>query len=173
MIQDISVHQLKNILSMDQLQNKILIDVRSPKEHREIKMEGAVNIPLEELAARKAEFENYDTIFVHCRSGGRSQKACAILQNLTKAQEINVKGGILEWEAEGFPVHRGAKVQLTLLRQVHLIAGTLLLVGSALAWFVSPNWILLPAVVGAGLFTSGSTGWCGMAELLSRMPWNK
>ena len=40
-----------------------------------------------------------------------------------------------------------------------------------------PTWIVpLPVMLpllGAGLTLAGSTGWCGLAILLSKMPWNK
>jgi len=29
------------------------------------------------------------------------------------------------------------------------------------------------AVIGAGLITAGVTRWCGMAQLIARMPWNR
>jgi hypothetical protein len=38
---------------------------------------------------------------------------------------------------------------------------------------VHKNFALIPAFLGAGLTMAGSTGWCGLAILLSKMPWNK
>ena len=38
---------------------------------------------------------------------------------------------------------------------------------------VSPWFLAVPAFVGAGLMTAGVTGFCGMAQLLMRAPWNK
>jgi hypothetical protein len=29
------------------------------------------------------------------------------------------------------------------------------------------------AAIGAGLITAGVTRWCGMAQLMARMPWNR
>jgi hypothetical protein len=38
---------------------------------------------------------------------------------------------------------------------------------------VNPNWVFLCAFFGAGLTFAGSTGWCGLAILMSKMPWNR
>jgi hypothetical protein len=38
---------------------------------------------------------------------------------------------------------------------------------------VNKNFALIPAFLGAGLTMAGSTGWCGLAILLSKMPWNR
>jgi hypothetical protein len=45
--------------------------------------------------------------------------------------------------------------------------------GAVLAMAVNPGFIWLSAFIGAGLVFAGSTGWCGMAKLLSAMPWNR
>ena len=51
--------------------------------------------------------------------------------------------------------------------------GVLALTGSILALTVNKNFALIPAFLGAGLTLAGSTGWCGLAILLSKMPWNR
>jgi hypothetical protein len=54
-------------------------------------------------------------------------------------------------------------------RAVFLFAGTLVLVGLALAEFVSPYWLLLPAFVGLNLLQSGVTGFCPLAIILKKL----
>jgi hypothetical protein len=49
----------------------------------------------------------------------------------------------------------------------------LVLLGVALGTLVNPWFYALSAFVGAGLTLAGSTGFCGMALVLMRMPWNK
>ncbi|MGB0454748.1 MAG: YgaP-like transmembrane domain [Bacteriovoracaceae bacterium] len=58
-------------------------------------------------------------------------------------------------------------------RQTHLTAGSLALVGTLLGAFVNPYFLIIPGYVGAGLSFAGATGFCGMATILSLMPWNK
>ena len=45
--------------------------------------------------------------------------------------------------------------------------------GAVLGWLVHPGFWGLSAFVGAGLFTAGLTGFCGMARLLTLAPWNR
>lgn len=54
-------------------------------------------------------------------------------------------------------------------RVVFLFAGTMVLVGLALAEFVSPYWLLLPAFVGLNLFQSAITGFCPLAIVLKKL----
>ena len=51
-------------------------------------------------------------------------------------------------------------------RKIRVIAGTLLLVSLALAYWVSPWWLLFTAFIGLNLLQSGLTGWCLMEDIL-------
>jgi hypothetical protein len=62
---------------------------------------------------------------------------------------------------------------IPLERQVLVAAGLLVLIGVLLGAFVHPGFYGVSAFVGAGLTVAGLTGFCGMALLLARMPWNK
>ena len=73
----------------------------------------------------------------------------------------------------GLPVNRGASRVLPLMRQVQITVGFLSAVGAALALTVNPRFALIPLVVGCGLLFAGLTGFCGLALLLAKMPWNK
>ena len=66
-----------------------------------------------------------------------------------------------------------ARQRLEIMRQVQMAAGSLVLVGVLLGWLVAPAFFVLAAFVGAGLAFAGATGWCGMANLLRLMPWNR
>jgi hypothetical protein len=48
-------------------------------------------------------------------------------------------------------------------------AGSLILISVALAWLVSPYWLLLTAFVGANLLQSSLTGFCPAALILKKM----
>lgn len=49
---------------------------------------------------------------------------------------------------------------------VHAVAGTFVLMGSLLAFFVSPNWIWLPVFVGLNLLQSSFTKFCPLEKVL-------
>ncbi len=152
-----------------------LIDVRTPAEFREVHVEFARNVPLDRLNAAELDAARPSPdqpLYVICRSGGRSAKACERLVAAGVTNVVNVEGGVQAWEQAGLPVVRGAKA-MSLERQVRIAAGTLVLIGSLLGAFVHPYWIGLAAFVGAGLIFAGITDTCGMAMLLARMPWNQ
>jgi len=83
---------------MSELEDFILLDVRTNDEYKERHIEGAVLIPVQELGTR-AETELPDklkVIFVYCRSGRRSADAA---RQLVKMDYKNVYdfGGINDW----------------------------------------------------------------------------
>lgn len=60
--------------------NILYVDVRTPQEYAEGSVNGAVNIPLDQVQSRIAEFQGKDEVVVFCRSGNRSSQAKAILE---------------------------------------------------------------------------------------------
>ena len=153
-----------------------LIDVRTPIEFREIHVSQARNVPLHQLdpvsLARNRAAPPDDPIYFICKGGGRGKQACETLAKAGFENVINVEGGTQACEQAGLPVVRGAKA-ISLERQVRIAAGSLVLVGVALAWLVHPMFSALPAFIGAGLVFSGVTDTCGMGLVLARMPWNR
>jgi rhodanese-related sulfurtransferase len=152
-----------------------LIDVRTPVEHDEMHIACSHLMPLDRLepAAVKTASENADACVLICRSGKRADQAFEKLQAAGCGKLVILDGGITSWESAGLPLKRSEKKRLPLMRQVQLIIGVLALTGSILALTVNKNFALIPAFLGAGLTLAGSTGWCGLAILLSKMPWNK
>jgi len=51
---------------------------------------------------------------------------------------------------------------------IRIVAGTLVLAGLSLGYWVHRAWFLLPAFVGANLFQSGITRWCLLEDLLKK-----
>lgn len=54
---------------------------------------------------------------------------------------------------------------------IRLLAGSFVLLGTALAWFGHPAWLLLPAFVGVNLIQSAFTGFCPPTLLLRKLGW--
>jgi len=52
---------------------------------------------------------------------------------------------------------------------IRAIAGTFVLISLALAWLVSPWWLLFTAFVGANLIQSSVTHWCLMETILAKL----
>ena len=58
----------------------VLLDVRSPAEFAAGHVDGALNIPVQELSGRLTELRGKPNVVVYCRSGGRSCAAASILE---------------------------------------------------------------------------------------------
>jgi rhodanese-related sulfurtransferase len=153
-----------------------LIDVRTPVEYREVHVEFARNVPLDQLdpvalmQARNGSAN--EPLYVICRSGSRGKQACEKFLKAGFPNVVNIEGGTLACVEAGLPVVRGKKA-MSLERQVRIAAGLLVVTGSALGYFVSPYWIGLAAFIGAGLAFAGITDTCAMGMMLARMPWNQ
>ncbi len=70
------------------------------------------------------------------------------------------------------PLERGTTKVISLERQVRIVAGSLVVIGVVLGYFVHPWFVGLSAFVGAGLVFAGITDFCGMGLLLAKFPWN-
>lgn len=153
-----------------------VLDVRTPVEYREVHCTFARNVPLSDLdpkAVMTARNGTADTpLYVICRSGSRGKQACEKFLAAGFTNVINVEGGTLAWAECGLPVNRGKKA-ISLERQVRIAAGSLVLLGAVLGYFIHPYFLGLSAFVGAGLVFAGITDTCGMGLMLARMPWNR
>jgi len=86
--------------------NMVVLDVREPHEFAEGHVPGAILLPLSSLEQRIDEVPEGDPIYVICRSGNRSQEASEILVENGVKNVVNVDGGMLAWQAAGYPVER-------------------------------------------------------------------
>jgi rhodanese-related sulfurtransferase len=170
---NIQANQLRQ--SLESGRKIALLDVRTPVEHEEMRISGSRLMPLDQIdaAAVKSATAGAEQCVLICRSGKRAETAFQKLQAAGCDKLAILDGGVLAWESAGLPLERTQRKVLPLMRQVQLIIGLLALVGSVLALTVHKNFALIPAFLGCGLTMAGATGWCGLAILLSKMPWNK
>jgi rhodanese-related sulfurtransferase len=83
--------------AMDAGRKLFVLDVREPNEYQICRIPGTKLIPLGQLASRLDEVPRDDReLVVHCKMGGRSAKAVALLQEHGYRAK-NLKGGILAW----------------------------------------------------------------------------
>ena len=87
----------------------LLIDVRQPDEYRNGHIAGAKLIPLGELKRNIKKLSQNKEIVVVCASGNRSRTATRILVD-AGFDATNVKGGMLSWRRNRFPVKKGDAV---------------------------------------------------------------
>lgn len=169
MKQSIQVQELRDLIQSDH--SIQVIDVRSRGEFDAGHVPQAVNIPLEQLESRLSDMKP-GRIALLCQSGTRAGIACEMLQSHHQNLVI-VEGGTEAWERAGLALVASTTNRWSLERQVRLGAGLLVLAGSGLAAAGFKPWIFLPMFVGAGLTFAGLTNICGMALLLSKLPWNR
>jgi len=77
-----------------------LVDVREEGEILIAKIDGALWIPMGELAQRLNELNPGKKIIVHCKSGARSANVVSYLKSVGFSDVKNLKGGILAWSRE-------------------------------------------------------------------------
>jgi sulfur-carrier protein adenylyltransferase/sulfurtransferase len=97
-VPEISVEALKAAIDRDQA--PWILDVREPREFEICRVPGSVLIPLGELPKRLGEIPQgagAPEIVVHCKMGGRSAKAVALLRENGITNARNLTGGILAW----------------------------------------------------------------------------
>jgi len=154
-----------------------MVDVRTPLEFSEIHATKAQNEPLDSLHPKAlyetGKLRKDQPVYLICRTGGRAAKAAEKFAAQGFDRAVVVEGGTEAWAAAGLPVERGAAKAISLERQVRIAAGSLVLAGVLLAYFVHPAFVGLSAFVGAGLVFAGITDWCGMGLLLAKLPWNR
>lgn len=151
----------------------LLIDIREDDEFARRHVPGALSRPLSRFdAVALPEMAGTDVIFT-CRSGMRTSANAERLAAPVGGTAYVLEGGLDAWARAGLPVEANRKAPLEMMRQVQIVAGSLVLVGMLLGWLVSPYFFGLAAFVGAGLTFAGISGFCGMAKLLAVLPWNR
>ena len=166
----ITASELKKKLDKDEV---LHIDVREPAEHRSECIDGACLIPLGEISIEKLP-STKRPIVIYCRSGKRSTDACAKLSAINHSLDVaSLEGGIIAWRHAGFNIKKFGSNILPLDRQTQITTGFIAFSGTILGAVINSDFYILPGFIGAGLIFAGLTGWCGMAKLLAKMPWNR
>lgn len=106
-VPSVSVREAHDRLSGGDGPRPILVDVRTPEEFVQVRVPGAVHIPLQEFVHRMGELPQDRPLLLFCRSGGRSGSATAFLLRNGYADVANIDGGILAWYQAGLPVRTG------------------------------------------------------------------
>ena len=102
-VQEMTVKELKALLDGG-AKDFVLLDVRNPHEYQIAKIPGSVLVPLPDIengdgVAKVKDLLNGYRLIAHCKLGGRSAKALAILKE-AGITGTNVKGGINAWSQE-------------------------------------------------------------------------
>jgi Rhodanese-related sulfurtransferase len=158
------------------LEEFTVIDVRAPGEYASGHVPGALNVPLDRLPEAVPALKSASargSLLVVCASGVRSARACEILAD-ADIDATALTGGTAAWKRDGHELNRpaGGRVTWPMERQVRLTAGSAVVAG-LLAGLRFPAARWLSAGIGAGLVYSAVSNTCGMAAVLSKLPYNR
>lgn len=154
-------------------QGAVLVDIRGADEYAREHIAVARHMPMEQLSSQGMPKNDANAVIFHCRSGNRTVMNAGVLDNCASCEVYILEGGLDGWKKAGLPVVTDATQPLELQRQVQIGAGSMILLGVILGTTVAPGWYALAGFVGAGLIMAGVTGFCGLARVLMKMPWNK
>lgn len=91
MTQNISLKELNLLLDTSRV---LIIDVRSPKEYKELHIPDAINIPIEDIETGRFQPESGVCIITVCASGGgRSKRAASMLKRQFNNPVYSLIGG--------------------------------------------------------------------------------
>ena len=79
----------------------ILLDVRTPSEYKQVRIDGAKLIPVDELGKRALDElpDKHIPVLVYCHSGLRAERAAEMLVHMGYTDVFSF-GGIMNWPYE-------------------------------------------------------------------------
>jgi rhodanese-related sulfurtransferase len=90
-------------------QNKrvYILDVRTPGEYLQARLEGAQLIPIDQILRRLGELPKDRPILVYCAVGARSAQVAGYLAQQGYPEVFNLYGGISAWQLRGLRTLQG------------------------------------------------------------------
>jgi rhodanese-related sulfurtransferase len=170
-LRSIGPHEAKRLMD----EGAILVDIREADEYAREHIPGGRHLALSQFDKTEIAAHHGRAVIFHCRSGARTRSnAAALAAEVDESCDVLIlEGGLDGWRKAGLPTEVDRRRPLELQRQVQIGAGGLALLGTILGLSISPWFFAIPLFVGAGLLFAGLTGFCGMAVLLERAPWNR
>jgi rhodanese-related sulfurtransferase len=104
---DVSVVEAYDLIVENRSNPKfIVLDVRTPQEFAESRLENALNLDYHSnnFEAEISKLSRDGKYLVYCRSGRRSSNAVKLMDNLGFKDVKNMQGGITKWTNKGLPV---------------------------------------------------------------------
>jgi rhodanese-related sulfurtransferase len=98
-MKNLNVQEFKTAIESNP--NAVIIDVRSPEEEIEGKIEKSINLNIMEQSfpAKVMDLDKTKEYYIYCRSGARSASACQFMEK-QGFNAHNLEGGIQAWNAE-------------------------------------------------------------------------
>ncbi len=92
--------------AIEKFADNIIIDVRTPEEFAAGHLPNAININVlaKDFSNQINNLDKSKTLFVYCKVGGRSADAVKILAKNKFSNIVDLKGGIMAWQANQFEI---------------------------------------------------------------------
>ncbi len=86
----------------------MLVDCRTPGEYASGHLEGSTLIDYngQDFRSEVDKLDKDQTVYIYCRSGGRSGRAASMMSEMGFTKVVNLNGGILAWESDGKEIKR-------------------------------------------------------------------
>jgi len=161
------------------MSKKIILDVRTTKEFNAEHIKGSIDIPLSFIETREdgvAKLLEDKEVLIICRSGRRADLAKRILKPHLEIEKLKV----YKWGLEKYKIEHPEDIiqgnvwfSFPIMRQVQIVAWGLVVLFSILGFIVHPSFFFGGLFVWAGLMFAGISGFCGMATLIAKLPFNR
>lgn len=161
---------LKEWLEAEQV---ALIDVREPSEYAREHISGAKRVSLSHFNIDEIPQASHKKLVLYCQSQNRSQEAAKKLFAAGWNKVYELQGGLTAWKNVNYPIKINKNAPISIMRQVQIIAGSLVFTGTILGAFVSSWFLILSGFVGVGLVFAGISNTCAMGMLLAKLPYNQ
>ncbi|MDJ0742526.1 MAG: rhodanese-like domain-containing protein [Xenococcaceae cyanobacterium MO_167.B27] len=158
---------------LQEKQQVVLVDVREADEYKREKIPGSIRVSLSNFDPNQIPTVEDKQLVLHCQTGNRSTQAAQKLFTAGYSEVTHLQGGLNAWKACGYQTQINHNAPISIMRQVQIVAGSLVLSGVLLGTFVAPGFYILSGFVGAGLMFAGITNTCAMATLLAKLPYNQ
>ena len=152
----------------------MIIDIREKEEINQEKIKGAINLPLSEKENLENFIEHTNTdVIVMCRSGKRAEMFYNSLCDKNKKKCVVYEGGVIAYSKKNETLKTN-NVSLPIFRQVLIAISIFLILLSSFGLILETEFIFYAILsMSIGIMIAGTTGNCLMANLLSKMWWNK
>jgi phage shock protein E len=109
-----SAHPAWTLVSQDALLARLakqdptlfVLDVRTPVEFAAGHVAGAVNIPVDQVAARLADVPRDKDVVLYCRAGVKSKEAAGLLERSGYKRLGHLEGDMNAWVANAHPIEK-------------------------------------------------------------------
>jgi len=92
-------------------EDAVTVDVRTQGDYDKGHLPNARHLPLSDLERRKTELEKFRSrpLILYCNRGETAAKGIAALKKAGFEKLYNLRGGLYDWEKDGYPITRKKK----------------------------------------------------------------